>query len=87
MTAEKLELLRQINPWGGQPANRYLERIVIQLGDREAGPVELLLSEDDDDLSYRVNNPDPITWSLWADCDNASTEELEAASEIYGGLR
>ena len=68
MTAtEKTELLRQINPWGGLASHRYAERIVFQLGDHNTPPVELLLSDDDDDLSCRINNPDPITWVLGND--------------------
>jgi hypothetical protein len=67
--AQKLALVQQINPWIARAnvtgSNEYPERVSINIDESNVDTFELDL--DDDDLTYRINNPDPITWHIDTD--------------------
>jgi len=66
-TAEKFALVMQINPFITLAGiNQNPERVSIVLDNSNPEPTELEI-DDDCDLAYRINNPDPITWAIDTD--------------------
>jgi mannosyltransferase OCH1-like enzyme len=68
--AQKLALVQRINPWIARAnvsrPNQNPERVSIVLDNSNPEPTELEI-DDDCDLAYRINNPDPITWAIDTD--------------------